>query len=139
MWPHQYMDMIMEKGTNETMSGKGRGRNRSISEALEYSMRLSKTTLHSYPKNQFYIPCTFELRTYDAMRAQPRFNTVRKMRLIHGGHARQNDIHEVHMAHGVTQRNDTRHHGIIGFNISVAHMAHPHPCLQDGKKWNGET
>ena len=31
----QYMDMIMEKGTNETMSGKGRGRNRSIIEALE--------------------------------------------------------------------------------------------------------
>ena len=30
-------------------------------------MRLSKTTLHPYSKNRFYIPCTFELRTYDAM------------------------------------------------------------------------
>ena len=30
-------------------------------------MRLSKTMLHPYPKNRFYIPCTFELRTYDAM------------------------------------------------------------------------
>ena len=97
-------------------------------------MRLSKTMWHPYSKNQFYIPCTFELRTYDAMRTQPRFNTLRKMTLIHGGHARQNDINEVHMAHGGTQRNDTRHHGIIGFNRSVAHMAHPHPCLQDSKK-----
>ena len=30
-------------------------------------MRLSKTMLHPYSKNRFYIPCTFELRTYDAM------------------------------------------------------------------------
>ena len=45
---------------------------------------------------------------------------------------RHNDINEVHMAHGGTQRNDTRHNSIIGFNISVAHMAHPHPCLHEG-------
>ena len=32
-------------------------------------MRLSKTMLHPYSKNQFYIPCTFELRTCDAMLA----------------------------------------------------------------------
>ena len=57
----------MERGTNGTMSGKGRERNRSISEALEWSMGLSKTMLHPYPKNRFYMPCTFELRTYDAM------------------------------------------------------------------------
>ena len=31
-------------------------------------MRLSKTMLHPYSKNRLYIPCTFELRTYDAMR-----------------------------------------------------------------------
>ena len=30
-------------------------------------MRLLKTILHPYCKNRFYIPCTFELRTYDAM------------------------------------------------------------------------
>ena len=30
-------------------------------------MRLSKTMLHPYSKKGFYIPCTFELRTYDAM------------------------------------------------------------------------
>ena len=30
-------------------------------------MRLSKTMLQPYSKNRFYIPCTFELRTYDAM------------------------------------------------------------------------
>ena len=30
-------------------------------------MRLSKTMLHPYSNNRFYIPCTFELRTYDAM------------------------------------------------------------------------
>ena len=30
-------------------------------------MRLSNTMLHPYSKNQFYIPCTFQLRTYDAM------------------------------------------------------------------------
>ena len=30
-------------------------------------MRLSNTMLHPYPENQFYIPCTFEPRTYDAM------------------------------------------------------------------------
>ena len=30
-------------------------------------MRLSKTVLHPYSKNRFYIPCTLELRTYDAM------------------------------------------------------------------------
>ena len=30
-------------------------------------MQLSKTMLHIYSKNQFYIPCTFELPTYDAM------------------------------------------------------------------------
>ena len=30
-------------------------------------MRLSKTMLHPYSKNRFYMPCTFELRTYDAM------------------------------------------------------------------------
>ena len=57
----------MERGTNVTMSGKGRGRNRSISEALEWSMQLSKTMLHPYSKNRFYIPCTLEVRTYDAM------------------------------------------------------------------------
>ena len=38
MYPHPYMDMIMERGTNETMSGKGRCRSRSISKALEQSM-----------------------------------------------------------------------------------------------------
>ena len=57
----------MERGTNETMLGKARGINRSISEALEWSMRLSKTMLHPYPNNRFDIPCTFKLRTYDAM------------------------------------------------------------------------
>ena len=30
-------------------------------------MRLSKAMLHPYSKNQLYIPCTFKLRTYDAM------------------------------------------------------------------------
>ena len=30
-------------------------------------MPLSKTMLHPYSKNRFNIPCTFELRTYDAM------------------------------------------------------------------------
>ena len=30
-------------------------------------MRLSKTMSHPYSKNRFYIPCTFELRAYDAM------------------------------------------------------------------------
>ena len=30
-------------------------------------MRLSKTMFHPYSKNRFYIPCTFELRTYDGM------------------------------------------------------------------------
>ena len=30
-------------------------------------MRLSKTMLHPYSKNRFYVPCTFEPRTYDAM------------------------------------------------------------------------
>ena len=29
-------------------------------------MRLSKILLHSYSKNRFDIPCTFELRTYEA-------------------------------------------------------------------------
>ena len=96
-------------------------------------MRLSKTMLHPYSKNRFYVPCTIELRTYDAMYTQPRFNTLRKMTLIHGRHARQNNINDIHMVHGKTQRNDTLHNGIIGFNVSVAHMAHPHPCLQDGK------
>ena len=31
-------------------------------------MRLSKTMLHTYSESRFYIPCTFELRTYDGMR-----------------------------------------------------------------------
>ena len=30
-------------------------------------MRLSKTMLHPHSKNRFYIPCAFQLRTYDAM------------------------------------------------------------------------
>ena len=30
-------------------------------------MQLSKTMLHPYSRNRFYIPCTFELRTYEAM------------------------------------------------------------------------
>ena len=30
-------------------------------------MRLSKMMLHPYTKNRFSIPCTFELRTCDAM------------------------------------------------------------------------
>ena len=60
-------------------------------------------------------------------------NLLRKMTLIHGGHARENGISDVHMAHDGTQRNDTQHNGIIGFNIKVAHMAHPYPCLQGGK------
>ena len=83
-------------------------------------MRLSKMMLHPYSKNRFSIPCTLKLRTYDAMRAQPRLKTLRKMTLIHGGHARQNDINVVHMAHGGTHRIDTRRKGIIGFNMSVA-------------------
>ena len=101
-------------------------------------MQLSKTILHPYPKNGSYVPCTIELRTrtYDTMRTQPPFNTFRKMTLIHGGHARQNDINDVHMVHGKTQGNDTPHNGIMGFNISVAHMAHPHPCLHGGKSRN---
>ena len=43
-------------------------------------MRLSKTVLHPYSKNRFYIPCTLELRTYDAMLTT----------LIH--HIKENDI-----------------------------------------------
>ena len=30
-------------------------------------MLLSKTILHPYSKNRFHIPCTFKLRTYEAM------------------------------------------------------------------------
>ena len=30
-------------------------------------MRSSKTMLHPYSKNGCYIPCTFKLRTYDAL------------------------------------------------------------------------
>ena len=30
-------------------------------------MRSSKTMLHPYLKHRFYLPCTFKLRTYDAM------------------------------------------------------------------------
>ena len=30
-------------------------------------MRLSKTMMHPYSKNGFYIPCTFEPQTYDVM------------------------------------------------------------------------
>ena len=30
-------------------------------------MRFWKMMLRPYSKNQFYIPCTFQLRTYDAM------------------------------------------------------------------------
>ena len=98
-------------------------------------MQFSKTMLHPYSKNQFYIPCTFELRTYDTMLTTS-IHHIKENDIDSRGHARQNDINEVQMAHGGTQRNDTRHHGIIGFNISVVHMAHPHPCLQHGKKWN---
>ena len=98
-------------------------------------MRLSKTMLHPYSRNQFYIPCTFKLRTYDAM-LTIWIHQFKENDIDSRGHARHNDINEVHMAHGGTQRNDTRHNGIIGFNISVVHMAHPHPCLQDDKKWN---
>ena len=130
------MDMILERGTNKTMSGKGRGRNISISECLEKNMRLSKTMLHPYSKNRSYVPCKIDLRTYDTMRTQPRFNTLRKMTLTHGGYTRQNNINDVHMVHGKTQRYDTRHNGIIGFNTGVAHMAHPHPCLHGRKNWN---
>ena len=46
-----YMDNIMERGTNETMSGKERGRNTSTREALKESMRLSRTIMHPYSKN----------------------------------------------------------------------------------------
>ena len=37
VYPQQYIDIIMVRGTNKTTSGKERGRNRSISEALEYA------------------------------------------------------------------------------------------------------
>ena len=40
------------------------------------------------------------------------------------------------MAHGGTQKYDTRHNGIVGLNISLGHMAHPQACLQDGENWN---
>ena len=124
------MDMIVERGTNETMSGKVRGRNRYISEPLESSMRLWKMMLHPYSKNRFYIPCTFELRTYDAMLT----TSIQ--------HIEEDDIEVMrdkmtsmrsiwHMAEH--KRIDTRHNGIIGSNIRLAHVAHPHPCLQDGK------
>ena len=74
----------MERGTSKTMSAKGRGRKRSIREALEKNMPLSKTMLHPYSKNGFYVPCTIKLRTYDTMQTQPSFNTLRKMTLTHG-------------------------------------------------------
>ena len=96
-------------------------------------MRLSRTMLHPYSGNRFCIPCTFELRTYDAMPTTS-IRHIKENDIDSRGHARQNEINEVHMAHGGTQRNDTRYHGVIGFNISLVHMAHPHPCLQDGKK-----
>ena len=98
-------------------------------------MRLSKTMLHPYPKNRFYIPCTFELRTYDAM-LTTWIHHSKEHDIDSRGYGRQDDFNEVHVTHGGTQRNDTRHHGIIGFNISVAHMAHPHTCPQDSKNWN---
>ena len=78
----------MERGQIMTKLGKRRGRNRSTIEALEQDMSLSKTISHPYSKHRFYISCTFELcvhlRTYDAMQAQPRLNTLRKMTLNHG-------------------------------------------------------
>ena len=46
-------------------------------------MRFSKMMLHPYSKNQFYIPCTLELGTYDTMLTT----------LIH--HIEENDIEVV--------------------------------------------
>ena len=37
------------------------------------------------------------------------------------------------MVDGTTQDHDTHRNGIIGFTINVAPVAHPHPCLRDGK------
>ena len=70
-------------------------------------MQLSKTMLHPYSKNRLYMPCTFELRTYDAMLTTS----------IH--HIEENDIEVMrdkmtsmrsiwHMAPRA-QRNDTPH------------------------------
>ena len=69
-------------------------------------MRLLNTMLHPYSKHRFYIPRTFELRTYDAMLTTS----------IH--HIEENDIEFMHhkmtsmrsiCPHGGTQRNDTHH------------------------------
>ena len=68
-------------------------------------MRLSKTMLHPYSKNPFYIPCTFELRTYDAMLTTS----------IH--HTEENDI-EV-MRHKITSL------------TSIGHMAEHKEMIQD--------
>ena len=51
-------------------------------------MQLSKKMLHPYSKHRSYVPCKFELcvhlQTYDAMRTQRQFITLRKMTLTHG-------------------------------------------------------
>ena len=96
-------------------------------------MRLSKMMLHPHSENRFYIPCTFELRTYDAMLTNSIHHIQESdMQVMRD----KRNIFEVHMAHGGAQRNDTGHNGIIGFNISVDHMANPHPYLQESKSWN---
>ena len=74
----------MEREQPLTMVNERRGRNKSMSEALECNMQLSKTMLHPYSQNRFYVPCTIELRTHDIMRTQAPFNTLRKMTLTHG-------------------------------------------------------
>ena len=68
-------------------------------------MRLSKIMLHPYSKHRFYIPCTFELRTYDALPTASIHHIEENDIEV----TRQNDINEVHMPHGRTQRNDTPH------------------------------
>ena len=76
-------------------------------------MRLSKMMLHPYSKNRFYIPCTFELRTYDAMLRTSMHNIEENdIEVMRDRMASMRSIW--HMA----KHKEMIH--IIGFNLSVA-------------------
>ena len=107
------MDMILERGRNKTMSGQGRGGHRNISEVLEQSIQLLKTMLHPYSRNRFYIPCTFKLRTYDAM-LKPSGHNIRE----NDSGVMRDKLTSMGSIWPMAEHKEMIH--IIEFNISVA-------------------
>ena len=100
-------------------------------------MRASKRMLHPYSKHRYYISCAFQLcvplRTYDAIQEGPEFNTLRKMKVMHG--FVHDTMTSIRLTWCMAQHKEMTDNTMASLDSAYAwlHTAHRHPYLHDRK------